>query len=393
MRAEALRGGVPCIVNLPPADQAYSNSDVLGSRHYHGSIEFDDGQTWLAKFRLPNHNEPPLQERNFDRRSEFATYRFLENTAVPAPEAYDYADDGDPENLVGAGYILLEKLAGKPLVWREANEVQKDKFTRQLADIHVELERHPLDKLGRLQLSPKGLPEVGPAFFDYDLDGNLIPFGPFYEVWDYYGPSVHQKIKLMKSKTGEVATSTAEDQERVYWSLLEPLPPNACSPFFLRHVDSRDANFLVDDDYNITGIINWELAISVSKASAFQSPLLFYDLNELYHKGISWSSQDEMRLSRILREKGAAELATLAEDKQHFLVDQLIEADLWEREKFLSLLSGWWMEITAMKTFDWHEWNRRNPDGILDKLGVPGRVLALTDSVRNIGGRQDPRHR
>ena len=198
VRAETLRDGIKYTVNLPLADQAYFNFDVLGGCNYHGSIVFEDGKTWLARFRLPNHNEPPLQERNFGRRSEFATYCFLARTTVPVPKVYDRADDDDPLNLVGAGYILFEKLAGKPLAWDEASEVQKEKFLRQLAEIYANLEHHPLNGLGRLQLSSIGLPEVGPAFFDYDSSGSLIPFGPFSHSNDYYTALIQQKISSLK---------------------------------------------------------------------------------------------------------------------------------------------------------------------------------------------------
>jgi hypothetical protein len=127
---ETLRDGIKCTVNLLSADQAYFNFDILSRCNYYGSIVFEDGKTWLARFRLPNHNEPPLQERNFDRHSEFATYCFLAGTAIPVPEVYDYTNNNDSINLVDTGYILLEKLAGKPLAWHEASEVQKEKFSR-----------------------------------------------------------------------------------------------------------------------------------------------------------------------------------------------------------------------------------------------------------------------
>ncbi|KAK5633574.1 hypothetical protein RRF57_009288 [Xylaria bambusicola] len=358
LRAEALRGGINCTVNLPSPDQAYFNSDILGGCNYHGSIVFDDGKTWLARFRLPNHNEPPLQERNFDRRSEYAVYRFLDGTAAPVPEVYDCADDDDPSNPVGAGYILLEKLAGKPLAWHEASEVQKEKFSRQLASIYVNLEKHPLNGLGRVQLSSMGLPEVGPAFFDYDPNGKLIPFGPFSQSNDYYRALIQQKIQLVR--TGEIATSAPLDQYLVYMSLLDSLPPNESGPFFLRHVDSRDANFLVDDDYNITGIIDWELAICTSKGSAFQSPVLMYDLGEIYNEGLSTPSEDEKRFSKILREeKETAELSALAEKKMHFRVDQVIETDPWDRETFESIFSGWWKATNGVETFDWDTWYKK----------------------------------
>ncbi|KAJ8128697.1 hypothetical protein O1611_g4937 [Lasiodiplodia mahajangana] len=366
-RAENLRNGINCTVDLPLANEAYFNFDVLGGCNYHGSIVFDDGKTWLARFRLPNHNEPPLQERNFDRRSEFETYCFLARTAVPVPEVYDCADDGDLTNLVGAGYILLEKLAGKPLAWHEASVVQKEKFSRQLAEIYVNLEQHPIDGLGCLQLSSMALPEAGPAFFDYESNGNSIPFGPFSHSNDYYKALIQQKIQLIKTR--EVSTSAPLDQYLVYMSLLDSLPPNESGPFFLRHVDSGDANFLVDDDYNITGIIDWELAISTSKGSAFQSPLLLYNLGEVYNKGLSTPSEDEKRLSKILlEEKGAVELATLVEKKLHFRVDQVIEADPWERQKFVSLFSGWWKVANGVETFDYDKWYKE----ALDKYGDGG---------------------
>ena len=148
----------------------------------------------------------------------------------------------------------------------------------------------------------------------------MIPFDPFSYSNDYYTALIQQKIQFFK--TGKIASSAPLDQYLVYMSLLDSLPPNESGPFFLRHVDSRDANFLVDDDYNITGIIDWELVIITSKGSAFQSPLLMYNLAALFDEGLSTPSEDEKRLSKILREeKGAVELSVLAEQKLHFRVD------------------------------------------------------------------------
>ncbi|KAI0508947.1 hypothetical protein F5B22DRAFT_638336 [Xylaria bambusicola] len=294
-RAKALRDGINCTVNLPPPDQAYFNTDVLGGYNCHGSL----------LFRLPNHNEPPLQERNFDRRSEFATSHFLAESAVPVPEVYDCADDNDPMNPVSAGYILLKKLASKLLA------------SGQLASISINLEKHPLNAFGRLQLSSMGLPEVSPAFFDYDSNENLIPFGPFSQPNDYYRALVQRKIQLIG--TVETANSAPLDQYLVYKSLLDTLPPNESGPFPIRHVDSRNANFLVDGDYNITGIIDWELTVCPSKGSAFQSPLLMYNLGGLYNEG---------------------------------LIDQVIETDPWDREMFESVFSGWWKATPGADRFD-----------------------------------------
>src|SRR5947207_11981613 len=127
-RAETVRDGIKCTINLLTAEEACFNFDIYGGRNYHISIGFKDGITWLARFRLPNHNAPQAAERNFDRRSEFAIYRFLATTSVPVPKVYDVADDNDPANHVGAGYILLEKLLGKTMTWNDATATQKENF-------------------------------------------------------------------------------------------------------------------------------------------------------------------------------------------------------------------------------------------------------------------------
>ncbi|KAI5787296.1 hypothetical protein EDC01DRAFT_750101 [Geopyxis carbonaria] len=189
-----------------------------------------------------NHNCPPLGERNVDRGSEFATYRFLADTAVPAPEVYAVVDDSEAASPARAGYILMEKLAGKPCSWWSKNEAEKEYFTRQLADCYISLAEHPFDKLGRLQISPEtGLPTVGPAFFDYGQDGTLIPFGPFSSSNAYYKALISYRMGLIY--TGEIAASAPSHQYLVYKTLLDNLPPEDSGPFFLRHVDSRDANF------------------------------------------------------------------------------------------------------------------------------------------------------
>ncbi|KAI9752046.1 MAG: hypothetical protein M4579_005774 [Chaenotheca gracillima] len=366
-RAKVLRDEKNCTVTLPSADEAYYNFDIVGGCNYHASIEFEDGVTWLARFRLPNHNAPQLDERNFDRRSEYATYRFLATTAVPVPAVYDVADDEDSANPVGAGYLLLEKLPGKPATWYDATQAQKDSFSRQLADIFISLEKFPFDKLGRLQLAAETrLPEPGPAFFEYDSRGNITPLGPFAHSKDHYAALIEQRIALISS--GEVAISAPLDTYLVCKSLLDNLPIDDNGPFYLRHMDSRDANFLVDDDYNITGIIDWELAVLAPKHSAFQAPLLMYDLGDVYDECVSTPSLDEQRFVQILSdEKGRHDIAACAVRKFYFRLEQCIETDPHD-PNFTSVFEGWWRLVKGVGTFEWGAWRK----DALNEYGDPG---------------------
>ena len=358
-RATALRDGLCCALTLPSAEKAYANSDIVGGRNYHATITFDDGKIWLARFRLPNHNAPATEEGNFDRRSEFTTYRFLATTSIPVPEVHDYADDGDVSNAVGAGYILLEKLPGKPMTWYAATEEQKETFSRQLADIYIELDRHPFEKLGRLQpgLNADSI-EIGPAFFNYDPAGKASPCGPFEQSSDYYRILVDRGLNLMKTR--EIATSTPVDLYLVYQALLDHLPPQSenSSPFFLRHMDTRDVNFLVDEEYTITGVIDWELAILAPKSSAFQSPLLMFNPGHIVEKGLLTPSEEESRFCRILsEEKGRGDLSALTAQKLHFGFEQctdIVPSDCF----FVETVGSWWKAMTGTETFDWESWRK-----------------------------------
>lgn len=353
-RATTLRSGVKCTVHLHAADIAYFNADILAGCNYHASVNFEDGINWLARFRLPNHNAPPPQEKNFDRRSEFATYVALANAGVPVPKVFDVADDHNPLNLIGAGYILMERISGKPLAQHEADPVQKKYFSQQLADIYLKVKQLPFNQIGRLQLPPNGRPEVGPAFFDYSST-EPVPVGPFTQSDLYYKARIQQQISLIRSR--ELGTSAPVDLYLAYMTILNNLPPNDSGPFFLRHIDSRDANFLIDENYNITGIIDWELAIVTSKESAFQSPMLIYDLGELYN-GLSTPSEDEARFAKIIREeKGEEDLARMVAQKLHFRVDLLLETDP-SNDDFRGLFGGWWKLANCVETFDWDSWRK-----------------------------------
>ncbi|CEJ95017.1 hypothetical protein VHEMI10520 [[Torrubiella] hemipterigena] len=176
-------------------------------------------------------------------------------------------------------------------------------------------------------------------------------------------------------RTGEIAPSAPIDQYLVYKSLLDNLPRKDDGSYFLRHIDSRDASFLVDSEYNITGIIDWELAIVTAKEAAFQSRLLLYNLGELYNEGISTLSEDEKRFSKILQEETqSGELSALAAQKLHFRIDQVIETSPEDRENFTKVFSGWWKAATGEETFDWDIWYQN----ALKKYGNGGFTHSLT---------------
>jgi hypothetical protein len=84
--------------------------------------------------------------------------------------------------------------------------------------------------------------------------------------------------------------------------------------FFLKHIDDKGDHLLVDEDLNITGIIDWLMAPVVPRREALALSLVSADMRVLCDGHVSLSAKD-MALSNALREKGSV-LASHAEDEK-----------------------------------------------------------------------------
>ncbi|KAL1896242.1 hypothetical protein Cpir12675_002889 [Ceratocystis pirilliformis] len=156
-RASHLRQGVPCSIPELQYDRA-TRSSVMRGTNYHFELHFDDGVKWVACIRRFNTTSHPKPVRDYIVQSEVATLMFLEQTNVPVPKGCDYMLE-HPDNPVGVGFILMEKVPGKSLRRSLATQQQKDKSMNQLADAFIELRKYPFGLLGSLD-SP-GKPHVG----------------------------------------------------------------------------------------------------------------------------------------------------------------------------------------------------------------------------------------
>ncbi|KAK3375078.1 hypothetical protein B0H63DRAFT_496348 [Podospora didyma] len=224
---------------------------MMGGQNCHVEISFDDGVQWLARFKLAQTSSPPLEIRDYILASEAATM-----------EVFDWASESDPHNTVGTGYILTEKMKGAPLNWqqRTIDQDQKDKVLRQLADIHLEIERHPLSVIGSITphaaaIASNGSPPAGAIY----LLAHRFRHDIINDIW--------------RDEDGD-----------------EP------QKFSLKHPEDKGDHILVDSDFNITATIDWDWAQTVSKEEAF------YD-------GFNDLSDDEVRFAAIFRdERGRQDL-------------------------------------------------------------------------------------
>ncbi|KAK7426733.1 hypothetical protein QQZ08_006769 [Neonectria magnoliae] len=352
-QASDFRQGVPCSVPPLQYDRA-TRSSVMGGMNYHVDVRFDDGITWIACIRRFNATSPPPALRDYIVRSEVATLKFLERTDVPAPRVYDFA---------------LE-CPGNP----------RKKVMSQLADVFVELHKHPFELLGSLD-SPGGS-HVG-AFARESLadfvQSQLRTAGPFSSLEDYHTSSIRLILDLIVRE--EMYSLQAVDAYLIHRYLLDIVPrvlPSAYhgqNRFYLKHADDKGDHILVDDDFNITGIIDWEWAHTASPAHAFNSPIGFLPVGDFY-RGSNSLGDDEVIFARLLEDKGHRDLAQFVWNGrlQHRFAF-CCGYNLVDWDGFLGLFRGLRDNVGADEGLEWTEWKATALQRYKDDAGLQ-RVLA-----------------
>ncbi len=357
-RASQLRGGMRCSARPFEYDPAERRTH-MGGMNYHIDILFEDGVCWMARIRRSSASSPPPAVRDYIFKSEAATLMFLEKTAVPAPKVYDYALEHD-NNPVGVGYILMEKLPGKPLNWHAATPPQRRRVLEQLADVQIELFKHPLQALG--SLDTPGSSQVGAFAHESLLDmvgGQLQTCNPFRSAKQYRISRL--QLILDRIVAGEMYAQRSVEAYLLHRfmmdlvSLLTPAPSDS-EQFYLKHGDDKGDHILVDELFNITGIIDWEWAHTAAPAEAFNSPVGLLPLAEFYD-GKGAISEHEAVLAQILRDKGHRSLEQVVTDgrAQHFFAF-LCGMDLSDWDGFLGLFKGLRHALGVDAGMTWDDW-------------------------------------
>ncbi|KAF4418775.1 hypothetical protein CFRS1_v014972 [Colletotrichum fructicola] len=319
---------------------------MMGNQNCHAEIAFEDGVVWIARFRLTKTTSPPQEVRDFIVRSEAATMSYLcENTSLPVPRIYDWSDESNPENDIGVSFILMEKLDGRPLDWRAATPAQKEKILQQIADIHIEIERHPFESMGSLVTSPQNprhLEVQGLAQqTTYQLEAGHA-LGPFSTPADGSAAIIEAYLSMIASDVIDRLWTGSAAENR----------------FFLKHPDDKGDHILVNDDFAIVGIIDWEWTKTVSRAEAFCSPSMMWPISKFY-AGSNELAQDELRLAEVFRERGRKDLSEYiltGRKVQRFFFAMGSESPS-DVSNFTSLFAGL-REAFDYKHEEWERWRK-----------------------------------
>ncbi|KAL6918797.1 hypothetical protein FSHL1_002791 [Fusarium sambucinum] len=206
--------------------------------------------------------------------SEVATIRYLkQHTSIPVPEIYH--QDLDPENTVGAAFVLMERLPGRHLykTWDDMSLEKKKVAVSEIASIIVEFASLRFDEIGCLTQDGLG-PILSPCYKE--------PQGPFDSSLTYLESFISpdriessELAQLFQQIKSELAISV-HSENAIY---LKP-------PFAFIHADFDAQNmlFLESPDGSgpkLTGLIDFEFAHTGPLYYLYEYPIFIQD--------VSWS--------------------------------------------------------------------------------------------------------
>lgn len=299
--ASRLNNDKSCTVEY--SSEIVGSKALMGCANYHGRIRFDDGApSWLI--RVPRITGfavgLPVRLVEYLICSEYATLKFLETTTVPAPRAFAFGIPSQgTDHGIGVCFLMMEELPGKP--W----DGQKDatKVWKTLAEIFDELAKHPFQQAGSLHIEPSNDNRISISAVASDRFVCLDPYGPFETSEAYYTAWAEQHLVLIAD--GQLYPHFPIEAYLVYRFLQEnTIHLSDCddNKFFLKHVDDKGDHVLVDEDSNVIGIIDWQMARVVPQREAFALSLVTADMSALCAGNTSLSSRD-VALHDALRKK------------------------------------------------------------------------------------------
>ncbi|KAJ5373057.1 Aminoglycoside phosphotransferase [Penicillium concentricum] len=331
-----------------------SQQPMSGSFDWAVTVQFEDGVKWIMRSPRSGYGQFPSELSGKLLASEAATLKYLRQaTDIPITEVYSYSASSN--HPIGVPYILMSKAQGWPLqnVWTINSSVDrlsltdKAKIMFQLGQITWKLAQVRFDRIGSLFEENNNI-EIGECMSRghilherYSLDE--LPRGPFTTESEFYNslrgamtqhaeclrltphcfiapiPSredyendaahrdasdlwngfvaIGDKLDSAENRLDYILAADALQDlivQRTSGYLTHTLP----NPFPLHHPDLSVNDIFVDDDFNITSIIDWSFCSSVPLAILLAPPglpqsrdSLSKDLIKVFREGYKEASR------------------------------------------------------------------------------------------------------
>lgn len=234
-----------------------------GGLHAVRRIDFDDGCRWVARLQL---HRQTLESRQRLLHEVHTMDLVRERSRIPVPKVFAY--ETHDHNPVGAAFMLMEFVSGDTAMdsfggWDvhkgEVPSRFRGKYFAALAELQVEMASLRFPRIGSIQRI-NGSYEVGPI---PGLGGPFDSAADYFEAWAKKAkfPYDEDVIRQRTPKNlAEGVLSSIQDFPSQLGQLTRHLPLQS-GPFPLIHTDLYGSNIIIDSDFTILSIIDWENAI------------------------------------------------------------------------------------------------------------------------------------
>lgn len=279
-RAQTLRGGFQCTVR--EMQEMELQGRIRGTSHYF-EIRFSDDVRWLA--RVPKRSEAHWADRTvaYIMKSEVATLQYFANTSIRPPRVHEARIPGQDSPL-SVPYILMDLPKGRPLRWNGVQTPeQRCNLQRSVAMLFHNLYQHPFENIGSIVPSSSHKPCIGilarQSTLGVNPEGGVVGLGPWKALKHYWYEVMDNEVrKIVEGRLYTKAPLDAclvnmwlrEQSHELAWSCHTPTTNS-----YLSFSGDLEDHLLVDDDFNVTGLVDWEEVFTTAPEQAFRVPMCF----------------------------------------------------------------------------------------------------------------------
>ncbi|TVY25150.1 hypothetical protein LHYA1_G006488 [Lachnellula hyalina] len=241
-------------------------SDIgLGYNHMVRILEFGDGKRLVARLRMPPLHDKIVSDdivATIINCEMNAMFLVRQKTDVPVPQIHAF--ETTSHNAVKAPFTLMDCLdgnVGMDLGMQVPVKHQKPLF-KSLAKIHVQLSAVQLPKIGTIvSINEDGTYQQGPI---PGIGGPFDTATEFFKAWaantEFGMPE--EKLRAASGPYAEEILPSVSLFTKSITKIAERLSVRDKGPFPLCHGDFGHNNIIVDDEYRILGVIDWEGAFA-----------------------------------------------------------------------------------------------------------------------------------
>ncbi|KKZ62869.1 hypothetical protein EMCG_02779 [[Emmonsia] crescens] len=300
---------VDCSINLTRFATGFNNL-VL-------ELAFSDNVYWVARipYRTINDNTKTSLL------SEIATMNIIrQRTSIPIPRIFGFGMSVDEP--FGYPYVLMEYVSGHQLddvLARSVPQQYHAKVAKQLANVFAELQNLTFSRIGRLWCGETA-----------DQPIEIIPMewhhspGPLETSFEYFynqRQGENREIIALHPDNADWLTACWMLKTALAHTVVED---RARGPFPLCHLDLHYGNLLFDDEYNLTGVVDWShaQAAPMEQLSVCPELVIFPGLSEEKNRPIVEFKKlviefiEEMENEKAKEEKEKGEGSTSHSDQQ-----------------------------------------------------------------------------